>query len=429
MDSDFRQATRTDGKSFLGFFVGDNSRWQQNQVGYSNLKMDFGETIRVKTRVGGSTYEASDAFFNSLGDNKNSAEQRAARFANLGSVSGTAALTRVEEDVLRFGSSKVTLFQEFARVDPFFEDIKFSDKALSKQTKEDVFSKPDRETGRYGVSFLQGSSGVTFSQSMISNITDSPTSFYKEQRFDSKAWLGLRDLSNSADSFVGNLVPSSVWVGYGEGDVRRNGASMSAATINGLSMPAATINGSSMPAATSIIDMNAGAAWKWADIDTTLGVWRSLESGPQQMSNLSTRSFSEGADVSVGIQKKKWNINGYVSFTRSSYEDGWNNYSNYNVNGGVSFTLLFEKWPNVTLALDVSTYGDAYVASDGTDAGRLRTAGIAFDFSKYVVERSVQKLQLFYYVRDEGFDSRWGTIQTQNLTLAHVFGGVMRGRW
>src|SRR5262245_59135247 len=38
VDSDFRDSTKTEGKSFLGFFVGSTSKWQENQVGYTNLK-------------------------------------------------------------------------------------------------------------------------------------------------------------------------------------------------------------------------------------------------------------------------------------------------------------------------------------------------------------------------------------------------------
>ena len=413
VDSDFRDTTKTDGRSFLGFFMGNTSKWQENQVGYTNMKMDLGETVRVNTRFGASTYEASTDFFNSLNDKKSPEDRRAARFANIGPASGTATLSRIEEDVLKFGNAKVMLYQEFARVDPFFEDVKFSDKALRQQTKDDVFSKPDRETGKYGISLIQGSSGVTLSQSLISNISEGPISFYREQRFDSKAWLGLRDVYKdywNSGSFLENFVPNTVWIGYSVGSVRRNGPDLPAA------------------AATNI---NAGAFWQWADVYASMSAWRSLESSLQQVNNLGIRSFSDGADLSVGVQNKRWRLSGYVSITRSTYEDAWSNTSNNSTNGGVSFSLLFERLPNLTLAFDVSNYADNYVytMSNGLDGGRYSTGGVALDFSKYLKETNKQKLQLFYYARKEGYDSYWGAVSSQNLTLAHVFGGVMRTRW
>jgi hypothetical protein len=420
MDSEFRDSTKTDGQSFLGFFVGNSSKWQDNQVGYTNLKMNMGESIRFSTRFGASSYEASQDFFNSLAEKKSPEDTRAARFAGIGSASGTAAHSRMEEDVMRFGDAKVTLFQEFARVDPYFEDIKFSDKSQRQQTRDDVFSKPDRDTLKYGVSFSQGSSGVSFSQSSISNITEGPNSFYREQRYDSKVWVGVRDAySNilSSDSLLGTLAPTNIWVGYGEGNVRRNGPDLPGATVT---------------------DMNAGVFWRWNNIYMSVGVWRSLLSGPQQVSAMPMDAFSDGADLSLGVSSKRWKVNGYVSFVRSNYVDGSTNSNNNSINGGISLSLLFEKLPNVTLAFDVSNYVDAYnyipanynyLTYNGTDGGRFSTAGIAFDLSKYLVQESKQKLEFFYYARKEDFDSRWGAVTSQNLAINHVFGAITRTRW
>ena len=410
VSSDFRESTKIDGTPFLGFVVGNDSKRQENQVAYTNVNMDLGETVRVKTRLGSSTYEAPQQFFNTL--SKAPEDQRELRFANVGIASGSASLTRVEEDLLRFGDAKVMFFQELARVNRFFEDLKFADKAQRQQTKDDVFSKPDRETSKYGVSFLRESSGIMFSQSSISNIIDDPASFYREQRFDSKAWLGIRDLfkgfGNAQDSVLGNFLPSNVWVSYGESNVRRT----------------------AVPTA-GITEMSAGAGWSWGSLYTNFGVWRYVESDPQLAGNLSARTFSEGADLSIGINRNKWNVSGWVSVSRSNYDQApytLSNSSNYYASGGASLTFKMERWPNLTLAFDVNKYGDAYLAS-GADTGRISTAGIALDFSKYLVERGGQKLQLFYYARDQGYDGTWGGVQSHSLTLAHVFGGVVRSRW
>src|SRR5262249_3108320 len=67
VDSNFRDATAISGNSFLGFIIGNNARWRENQVGYTNMNADLGGSFRVKTRFGASTYGASDQFFASLG--------------------------------------------------------------------------------------------------------------------------------------------------------------------------------------------------------------------------------------------------------------------------------------------------------------------------------------------------------------------------
>jgi hypothetical protein len=75
------------------------------------------------------------------------------------------------------------------------------------------------------------------------------------------------------------------------------------------------------------------------------------------------------------------------------------------------------------------TYGGVYATWDGKDNGRIVRAGIALDFPKYLVERSGQKLQLFYYVRNEGYDSQWGATTNNYLIIDHVFGTVFRTSW
>jgi hypothetical protein len=413
MDSNFRDATRIDGSSFLGFIVGNNAKWQENQVGYTNLNTDLGDSIRVKTRFGASTYDASEQFFASLG--KSQDDQRMARFAGVSFGTGTAAQTRVEEDVFRFGDGRVTVFQEFTRVDRFFEDLKFTDKTQRSQTRDDLFSKPDRETGKYGISFSQGPSGVSFSESSISNISDDPANFYRQQRFDSKAWFGPRDFFQKygvpADSVIGHILPSTVWVGYGQGQARSADPSLPTAEV---------------------VDTNAGAGWQWANVYTNLSAWRSVETGAQLANSLSTSSVSDGGDVSVGINNPRWNISGYLSISRSNYDDAFNAYNtstNYSVSSGGSLTFLFQKLPNLTLAFDISTYGDAYSALNGSDSGRINTAGFALDFSKYMDERSGQKLQLFYYAKDQIADGLWSGVPTHTVTFAHVFGGTARAGW
>ena len=42
-DTDFRDTARTDGTSYMGSFIGNSSKWQQNQVGYTNSQVNWGK--------------------------------------------------------------------------------------------------------------------------------------------------------------------------------------------------------------------------------------------------------------------------------------------------------------------------------------------------------------------------------------------------
>jgi len=423
-ESSFQDTAKTDGNLYGSSFVGSGLEWQKNQVGYSSSQMSIGDTIRVKTRFGASTYDASEEFFNSLSKKKTPEAQRALRFSSLaGPASGAAALTRTEADVLKFGDTSVTLFQQFAMVNSLFEDVKFSDKAFRKQTKEDVFSTPDRQTNTYGVSLAQGSSGVMFSQSSLSDLSGTASSFYREQRFNSKAWLGLRDLttglSNSADTVIGNVVPTNVWFGYSEGDVRQNVGAVTGGAIAAMSVAAITDVGITTDA--TIRNLDAGLYWQWGGAYATAGVWRS-----QQTGNLVAPSFSDGADVSLGIQGKTWNASAYMSFSRWNSLDGANFSGTSSLDGGASFSVLLQNWPTVTLSFDMSNYDGVYTAWDGKERGRTTSAGVAFDFSKYLVETRGQKLKFFYFARQVGYDSHWGTANSNSLTIDHIFGTSFR---
>ena len=58
-----------------------------------------------------------------------------------------------------------------------------------------------------------------------------------------------------------------------------------------------------------------------------LALWRS-----QQVSNLSPLYTADGADVSLGVQEKKWSASAYMSLSRSSSQDGANYSGNYSLN-------------------------------------------------------------------------------------------------
>src|SRR5262249_20180679 len=45
---------------------------------------------------------------------------------------------------------------------------------------------------------------------------------------------------------------------------------------------------------------------------------------------------------------------------------------------------------------------------------------------EYLDERFGQKLKLFYFTRQMGYDGQWGAFNSSSLTIDHVFGTVFR---
>jgi hypothetical protein len=377
-------------------------------VGYANTTLGIGEFIRLKTRLGLSNYEASEEFLKSVAGKKSPEEQRAARFANTGIVSGGAAATRLEGDVLRFGDSKLTLFQEFAYVDKWFEDIRFSDKTLRKKTNEDVLSKPDRQTSTYGASLTKGLSGLVFSGTSVSDISGDPASFYREQRFDSRAWLGVRDIGkdlwNLKSPLHDVLAPSNAWVGYSEGTARTS-----------IYLPPGSIK-----------KMDLGLFWQWHGAYASVSAWRSSHT-QEDATALNSEWLGHGADLSLGFQTAKWNFNTYASINRSSFDQVMSKSRDSGFNIGATSTFVFDHVPNLTFAFDVSDYGGADPFLLYEQSGRVVSLGLAADFLKYW--GGAQKLQVYYYARKELFDGQWGSIALQTSGIDHVIGAIVRAKW
>jgi hypothetical protein len=268
-----------------------------------------------------------------------------------------------------------------------------------------------------------------FSQSTISDLSGTAASFYREQRFNSKAWLGVRDVvtgsSNWADSTVVTLLPSSVWAGYSEGAVTQNAAAKGlmggSTSLAALPIGIGALGDGGAATAATIKNLDAGLIWQWDRTYATVSAWRS-----QQVGNLSIVSTAEGADVSLGVREKNWSASAYASLSRWNSQEVAARLDHQTLDGGASFSVLLERWPDVTLSVDVSNYGGAYTAWDGKDSGKTVSAGIALDFTKYLVERPGQTHKFFYYARNEGYDGQWGAVNSSSRTIDHVFGTVYR---
>jgi hypothetical protein len=385
--AEFRNTRRIDGTDFAGFFRGDPHKSQDNQVGYLNLQIGD-DAVRLKTRLAVSSYGASYSFFDTLAAKNGPEERRVARFAGIGFGSGSAVHTRLEADVFRTNKLKITTFVEYALVNQWFEDLRFSDKLRSKETREDILSTPGRQTERAGVILNYGPLNLSFAGSQIQgDSTDWSISFagsqfqgdstdrYRERRLESKASINVRDLFDTSSA----ALPTSVWIGYDVGGVRRSGASSTA------------------PARTSKVD--AGLYWNWGNSNATVSVWRSL----LQQDSVVTSGFwrGQGADIDVSFGSETWTLGGRLSVSQSLSEDPWSRPSDRYLDGGAYLTLHPKDWPRLTFDLDVSRYASNDLGI--SYSGRSVTAGAALDFAKYVnwPERELggaklQKLGLFY---------------------------------
>jgi len=329
----FRHVRRTDGTSIGGLFFGDSSRVQENQVGYVNFQTPGEEPIRLKTRFGGSTYEASDPFFNSLRSKTTAEERRAARFAQTGYGSGGAALARLEADVISLGNFKTMLFAEGAYVSRFFEDVQFSEKSRRKETREDVFSSPNRQSHKYGLGFRNGDFGLLVAHNSVSNLSNRAGDFYRAQSFETKASLAMRDLLGDYMS-IATLVPSSVFVGYNQSHTRED------LTVSRLS-PAMTIDG--------------GLYWNWGNMHAGLSGWQSIRSDQPHSANRNALFRGKGADFILGLSDGNWSLNTYVSVSRSEQHSSWNSSEDYNLDGGISLSRSSERLPRVIIALSATS--------------------------------------------------------------------------
>src|SRR5262249_15224487 len=218
--------------------------------------------------------------------------------------------------------------------------------------------------------------------------------------------------------YGGSLVPS-VWVGYSEGAVKQSVGALTVGPAT-VTLVSPTTDPGALIGAT-ITKLDAGLSWQWGSTYASVSAWRS-----QQVSNLSVASVADGGDASLGVLEKNWSANAYMSLSRWNSQDGVNYSGNYNLGGGASFSVLLENYPNVTLSFDVSNYSDAYTAWDQRDNGRTTSAGIAFDFSKYLIESRGQKLKFFYSAQNGGYGSQWGVVNSYSRTIGHVFGTVFR---
>jgi hypothetical protein len=370
VSTEFRNTRRIDGTDNMGFFRGDPRKFQDNQVGYLNLQIGD-DAVRLKTRLGVSSYEASDSFFDTLTAKNAPEERRVARFAGIGFGSGSAVHTRIEADVLRVNKLKITTFVEYALVNEWFEDLRFSDKLRLKETREDILSTPGRQTERAGVILNYGPLKLSFAGSQFQR---DATDWYREHRLESKASIDVHDLFNTSSA----ALPTSVWVGYDVG-ARRSGASLTA------------------PASTSNVD--AGLYWNWGSSDATVSAWRSFLS--QDSSGTPGSWRGQGADIDVAFRSQNWTLGGRLSVSQSVSEDPWSRPSDRYLDGGAYLTLHPKDWPRLTFDLDVSRY-----SSDDSGIpyrGRSVKAGVAVDFAKYVNWRDrelggakLQKLGLFY---------------------------------
>ena len=183
----------------FGFLPRRSRKAQDNQVGYLNLQIGD-DAVRLKTRLAVSSYGASDSFFDTLAAKNAPEERRVARFAGIGFGSGSAVHTRLEADVFRTDKLKITTFVEYALVNQWFEDLRFSDKLRSKETSEDILSAPGRQTERAGVILNYGPLNLSFAGSQFqgdfdrwaisfagSQFQGDSTDWYREHRLESKA--------------------------------------------------------------------------------------------------------------------------------------------------------------------------------------------------------------------------------------------------
>jgi hypothetical protein len=379
---EFRQTRRVDGPETLGLFRGDPLKWQENKVAYLNLQIGT-DAVRLKTRFGGSSYEASGRFFEGLSSKKSAEERRTSRFGGQGFDSGGAFHSRVEVDVLQLQHTTLTTFAEYANVSRWFEDLRFSDKSRRKETREDLLSTPGIQTERAGVILKHGPLGISLAGSQFRGDSAEDT---LERRLETKAWLNLKDAFTS--SAASPALPASIWIAYDQGGARSNKAMLGSWTM------------------ANTLDL--GLYWGWGNSFASLSAWQSVRAEDQP--GRSPDWSGEGADLDLGVRGEKWTLSGRLSLSRSKSDAQGTRSRDANLDAGAAFTWHPDSWPRITFAVDTTSYAGIFGDAMQTDS-RVVQAGVALDFSPYIAPRyrqpagtRLRKLALVYSARMEAAD-------------------------
>jgi hypothetical protein len=305
----------------------------------------------------------------------------------------------IDNDSLGF-----SLFGKHTQVNDGYRDIR--------QPKSDPFSATNRESVAFGGKLELDP--LTFQLSTASawdlNSETQSSTGAQRQGYDTTVSLDLYDVRSRFGDDAGaggglwSVLPGSVWIGYGQGNV-------SYATNKDAPADLTT-------------DWNAGMSWNWDRGQASISYWHSSLDNRQPGAE-SADWVGDGVNLGLGLYRDAANFDAFLSFGRYDNQDPWSNSVEYDIGGGVSADVFLKKFPDISTSLYLGRFDGRYYAYEGTSLYDNWELEIAFDFSKYLAGnwwKDKPSLKLLYRINGAGSRENYSGASDNNRDVEHAVG-------
>jgi hypothetical protein len=392
-------------------WLDDGWDWERNGVSDSHVVIGLAENrLRFTTRYSHSRYTASNRYLRRLAEEDGrDDEDSPGRFDGREGVEADAMLNRLDVDVMRSNVFRLSLFGQHREVDPYYEDIALRD-------RKDDFSESNEEEDRWGGTVALGPVALTLAQyrSQKVKILDDEEDVDNTSRLprtvgdEAQITIDLSDARRRLPDMFGkttwSILPQSLWFSVGRGAVDTG------------------LDGEPQD---RVKDWNAGMSWNWDSGYGSISAWQSTYQMQQEWAKGGGWKGS-GLDVSLGLRRDTWGVDGNLSAGRYEYDDSYYQSGDIDLGGGVSIWAKFETFPDLSANLYLSQYRSEYDSSGrSVSLGEFSTLSVIADISKYLTDMPEERrpsLQLFYRVNYDQSENHYEGDSSNSGALDHIFG-------
>jgi len=356
---------RDEQTEYIGdFLIGRNSdQWRQNRINSSTLDIGFFDNrLTSKTVLNSSRYTSSDL------DDKYTVGYQLLQALNL--------------QILRGENTRLSIFGTYGEVDQNYNDFALDE---DDKTKKNPFSEPGQAGFKFGGTLGLGPADLTLAQ------TDSWDDGSQTRTYEATLGLDLNRLRPLSSGLLGEtfwkVAPDFVSLSYGVGTVDVG---------TGI--------------ANRTRDVSASANWAWDSGYTYLGYWSSYYDN-RQPGNEDYDWTGEGLDLGGGLWGNRWNVDGWLSLSRSYQMGEWSEAQDLSLGGGLSLSVRPISLPDLKVSLSSDHYKGDYTANDGLSHRSSWIFTSELDFTKYFAEAwgpRTSKFGMVFQVRNDSDFEKWG---------------------
>jgi hypothetical protein len=222
---------------------------------------------------------------------------------------------------------------------------------------------------------------------------DENSNGFQKTEYETKLGLDLNKLRGFTGESLGetfwNIAPDSVYASYGFGAVDIG-------------------SGSSTEDRTR--DFSAGANWGWDGGYSYLNYRQSHYDNRQSGSKDDDR-LERGFDFGGGMWGSNWDLNGWLSLSRSEQMGEWTEATELSFGSGLSMSYKPDDSPDLKLSLGSDNFRGDYIASEGTSRSGSWVFTSEVDFTKYWAELwgdRPSNLGMVFQLRNDHSFQRWG---------------------